>query len=53
MCTKDYICKDYICIVGVLLAYIIEELVITCDETMNTTKTVPTKTVLTKFNEKR
>ena len=31
------------------LAYIIEELVITCDETMNTTKTVPTKTV----NEKR
>ena len=50
MCNKDYIWNPSTCNCenGKYLATIVDDSVITCDEIIETTKTIPTK-----FNEKK
>ena len=54
MCEKDYIVNPATCSCenGKYLEGIIEDSLITCDETIEETKAIPTKTVPTIFNKK-
>ena len=55
MCKKDYFWNPATCSCenGKHLASITNDSVITCDEIIEETKTIPTKTVPTNFNEKK